>query len=198
HRHRHHGPGPEHGAGGRGGAGVRRHRAHCRAAVSARRLRRSRGLRVTLVSRIFLPEPSAASFRLAALVRALADDGARVDVLTTSPGPGVEQVHGAAGGGGPGDAGRSSTGPAGDAPCDGMPARVRRAPVLRDATGYVRGYLPYLSFDVPLLWRLLRTRRPDVVLVEPPPTTGAVVRAVCTVRRLPYVYYAADVWSDAS
>ena len=137
-----------------------------------------RGLRVTLVSRIFLPEPSAASFRLAALVRALADDGARVDVLTTSPGPGVEQVQ--------------------DAPTDALPARVRRAPVLRDATGYVRGYLPYLSFDVPLLWRLLRTRRPDVVLVEPPPTTGAVVRAVCTVRRLPYVYYAADVWSDAS
>ena len=166
--------------------------------MSARRLRRSRGLRVTLVSRIFLPEPSAASFRLAALVRALADDGARVDVLTTSPGPGVEQVEGAADGEGPGDAGRSSTGPAGEALCDGMPARVRRAPVLRDATGYVRGYLPYLSFDVPLIWRLLRTRRPDVVVVEPPPTTGAVARLVCAVRRLPYVYYAADVWSDAS
>ncbi|WP_147918026.1 glycosyltransferase [Ruania zhangjianzhongii] len=140
--------------------------------------RAGRGVRVTLVSRIFLPEPSAASFRLAALVRALADDGARVDVLTTAPGPGVERGDGA--------------------PSPGLPARVRRAPVLRDGSGYVRGYLPYLSFDVPLAWRLLRTRRPDVVVVEPPPTTGAVVRAVCALRRIPYVYYAADVWSDAS
>src|SRR5699024_1494662 len=79
-----------------------------------------------------------------------------------------------------------------------LPARVRRFGVLRDAAGYVRGYLPYLSFDVPLLWRLLRTRRPDAVLVEPPPTTAAVVRLVCALRRIPYVYYAADIWSDAS
>ena len=145
---------------------------------SRRAARAGRGLRVTLVSRIFLPEPSAASFRLAALVRALADDGARVDVLSTAPGPGVEG----------GD----------DAPSPELPARVRRAPVLRDGSGYVRGYLPYLSFDVPLVWRLLRTRRPDVVVVEPPPTTGAVARAVCALRRIPYVYYAADVWSDAT
>ena len=145
---------------------------------SRRAPRAGRDVRVTLVSRIFLPEPSAASFRLAALVRALADDGARVDVLSTAPGPGVEG----------GD----------DAPSLELPARVRRAPVLRDASGYVRGYLPYLSFDLPLVWRLLRTRRPDVVVVEPPPTTGAVVRAICALRAIPYVYYAADVWSDAS
>lgn len=145
---------------------------------SRRAPRAGRGLRVTLVSRIFLPEPSAASFRLAALVRALADGGARVDVLSTAPGVGVEGGDGA--------------------PSDQLPARVRRAPVLRDGSGYVRGYLPYLSFDLPLVWRLLRTRRPDVVVVEPPPTTGAVVRAVCALRRIPYVYYAADVWSDAS
>src|SRR5699024_7919711 len=128
--------------------------------------------------RIFLPEPSAASFRLAALVRALADDGARVDVLTVSPPAGVE----------PGDG----------APSAALPARVRRAPVLRDGSGYVRGYLPYLSFDLPLVWRLLRTRRPAVVVAEPPPTTGVVVRLVCALRGIPYVYYAADVWSDAS
>lgn len=80
--------------------------------------------------------------------------------------------------------------------------RVRRWPVLRDASGYVRGYLPYLSFDVPLALRMLAARRPDVVLVEPPPTTGAVVRSVTAMmsvlRPLPYVYYAADIWSDAS
>ena len=137
----------------------------------------SSGPRLTVVSRIFLPEPSAASFRLAALVRALAAAGARTDVLTAAP------------------AGQP---PGSTPPSAGLPARVRRFGVLRDAAGYVRGYLPYLSFDVPLLWRLLRTRRPDAVLVEPPPTTAAVVRLVCALRRIPYVYYAADIWSDAS
>lgn len=135
------------------------------------------GPRITIVSRIFVPEPSAASFRLAALVRALAATGARTDVLTAAP------------------AGQQ---PGSTPPSAELPARVRRFAVLRDAAGYVRGYLPYLSFDVPLIWRLLRTRRPDVVVVEPPPTTAAVVRLVCALRRIPYVYYAADIWSDAS
>lgn len=76
--------------------------------------------------------------------------------------------------------------------------RVRRWPVLRDAGGYVRGYLQYLSFDAPLAFRLLRGGRPSVVVAEPPPTTGLVVRLVCGIRRVPYVYYAADVWSDAA
>ncbi|SEE98125.1 glycosyltransferase family 4 protein [Ruania alba] len=134
--------------------------------------------RVTLVSRIFAPEPSAASFRLAALVRGLAGAGARVEVLTVEP-P---------------DGGPS----AGHGPSSVLPARVHRARVLRDEAGYVRGYLPYLSFDVPLVWRVLRARRPDVYVVEPPPTTGAVIRVLAALRGRPYVYYAADVWSDAS
>lgn len=75
---------------------------------------------------------------------------------------------------------------------------VRLFPVLRDSGGYVRGYLPYLSFDIPLAFRLLFVRRPHVVLVEPPPTTGVVTRVVCAIRRLPYVYDAADIWSDAA
>lgn len=78
------------------------------------------------------------------------------------------------------------------------PVRVSRAPVLRDATGAVRGYLPYLSFDVPLLMRLLATRGGDVVVCEPPPTTGAVTRVACAVRRIPYVHYAGDLVSDAA
>lgn len=75
---------------------------------------------------------------------------------------------------------------------------VRRRPVLRDRDGYVRGYAQYMSFDIPLLFRLLFSRRSDLVVVEPPPTTGAVVRVVCALRRIPYVYYAADIWSEAS
>ncbi|WP_413451046.1 glycosyltransferase [Georgenia phoenicis] len=131
------------------------------------------GVRVVLATRIFTPEPAAASFRLAALTRGLASLGARVRVLTTTPPPGMDASA-------------------------GVPAAVERWPVLRDAEGYVRGYVQYLSFDLPLLLRLLRTPRPDVVVCEPPPTTGAVVRAVSALRRVPYVYYAPDLWADAA
>ena len=130
-------------------------------------------MRVVITSRIFAPEPAAASFRLTALARALHARGADVTVLTTA-------VPGAA-----------------PHPIDSI-VDVRRAPVLRDDAGYVRGYLQYLSFDVPLLLRLMVLERPDVVVVEPPPTTGAIVRLVCGLRRIPYVYYAADIWSDAA
>ena len=71
-------------------------------------------------------------------------------------------------------------------------------PVLRDEAGYVRGYAQYMSFDLPLALRLLAGRRPDLVVAEPPPTTGAVVRVIAALRGVPYAYYAADVWSDAS
>ena len=129
--------------------------------------------RVVIASRIYAPEPAAASFRLSALAVALADSGAEVDVLTTRAPDGAEA---------PGHPG----------------VRIRRAPVLRDRAGYVRGYLQYLSFDVPLFFRLLFVRRPDVVVLEPPPTTAFVVRMVCALRRIPYVYYAADIWGDAA
>lgn len=131
------------------------------------------GLKVTVVSRIYLPETAAASFRLGAMVRQLVANGADVLVLTSRTHP-------------------KASGP------DSAPGRIRRWPVLRDRSGYVRGYAQYLSFDAPVLFRLLVSRRPDVVVVEPPPTTGLVVRVVCALRRVPYVYYAADIWSDAS
>jgi glycosyltransferase involved in cell wall biosynthesis len=83
-------------------------------------------------------------------------------------------------------------------PDDPVGVSVSRWPVLRDANGIVRGYVQYLSFDLPLAVRLLLCRRPDLVVCEPPPTTGLVVRLVCALRRLPYVYYAADVWSDGT
>ncbi|MBI9114758.1 glycosyltransferase family 4 protein [Sanguibacter suaedae] len=129
--------------------------------------------RVLLVSRIFAPEAAAASFRLRALTRALDAAGARVTVLTS----------------------RTPLGDDAGTP-DGVP--VRRWPVLRDADGYVRGYVPYLTFDVPAFFRVLLARGVDVVVCEPPPTTGTAVRVACALRRIPYVYYAADVWSDAA
>lgn len=128
-------------------------------------------MRVVIVTRIYRPEPSAASLVLGSVADALTSRGHEVEVLTVKPPSHL--VSSAA------------------------KERVKTFPVLRDETGYVRGYLQYLSFDLPLVFRLLFTRRPDVVFVEPPPTTGAVVRVVCALRRLPYVYDAADIWSDA-
>lgn len=130
-------------------------------------------MRIVVVSRIFAPEPSAASYMLEAIARRFRDAGHDVTVLTTRP-------------------------PASSVPRDLPGIRVRRASVLRDSTGYVRGYLPYLSFDVPLFFRLLFTRRADLYVVEPPPTTGAVVRVALALLRRPYFYDAADVWSDAA
>lgn len=76
--------------------------------------------------------------------------------------------------------------------------QVARFPVLRDTAGYVRGYLPYLSFDVPLFFRILFGRGADFIIVEPPPTTGVCVRVAAALRRTSYAYYAADIWSDAA
>lgn len=132
------------------------------------------GRSIALVTRLYGPEPGVASYRLAALARALRGAGARVRVLTTIPPRAYRAAlpdH------------------------DGID--VRRAPVLRDRDDYVRGYLQYLSFDIPAFFRVLFSRRVDLFVVEPPPTTGFAVRIACTLRRRPYVYYLADIWSDA-
>lgn len=126
--------------------------------------------KVVIASRLFTPEVGAAAFRLQALADGLVSEGAEVAVLTSTPPSGAGEVP------------------------DSVP--VRRWPVLRDAGGNVRGYVQYLSFDVPLFFRLLCTRG-DVVVSEPPPTTGLVVAVSSMLRRRPFVYYAADIWSEA-
>ncbi|WP_035763349.1 glycosyltransferase family 4 protein [Arthrobacter sp. H20] len=126
--------------------------------------------RVLVATRLYPPEVGAAAFRLEALVHGLREAGASVRVVTTKPPKGTPSGDGRAG--------------------------VSRWPVLRDAGGNVRGYVQYMSFDIPLFLRLLLSRA-DVVVSEPPPTTGIVVALSSMVRRRPYVYYAADVWTDA-
>lgn len=139
--------------------------------MAARQVK-ARNTRVLIASRLFTPEVGAAAFRLQALAEALASAGASVRVLTTmlpkdSVMPGTAQGF-----------------------------KVSRFPVMRDAGGYVRGYLQYLSFDIPLFFRLLFARA-DIVVAEPPPTTGLMVAVTSWLRRRPYVYYAADIWSEA-
>lgn len=125
-------------------------------------------VRAIVATRLYPPEVGAAAFRLEALTRGLEESGAEVLVLTTRP-----PVQGV-----------SST------------TAVKRWPVLRDRGGNVRGYVQYLSFDLPLFFRLLVSRG-DIVISEPPPTTGLMVAAATLLRRRGYVYYAADIWTDA-
>jgi len=129
--------------------------------------------RVVIVSRIFPPEVSAAGGILQSWAVAFRDHDWDVRVVTTKPPPGMT-------------------------PADPPGITVRRAPVLRDRDAYVRSTLGYLSFDVPLGLRLLFGPRADLYVVEPPPTTIAVVRVVAWLRRTPYLVDAADLWSDAA
>ncbi|WP_269045721.1 glycosyltransferase [Paenarthrobacter sp. Z7-10] len=129
-------------------------------------------MKVIVATRLFTPEVGAAAFRLQALVEGLIKAGADVRVITTRPPAGSQAFA--------------------------SEYRVSRWPVLRDSGGNVRGYLQYLSFDIPLFFRLLLAGRADVIVVEPPPTSGIVTSAVCWLRRIPYVYFSADVSSSAA
>ena len=125
-----------------------------------------------VATRLFSPEPTPAASRNEALARALERAGYRVRVLTSRAplaGEHRDQLR-----------------------------DVSRWPVKRDRQGHVKGYVSYLSFDIPLFFRLLTQRDLAGVITEPPPTTGAAVMAACGLRGVPYAYYAADVWADAT
>ncbi len=134
-------------------------------------------MHIAITSRIFAPEPSAASFRLAALAEELSARKHEVTVLTVRP-----SKHSF-----------SETAKTGV-----KPYRIIRFPVLRDRNGYVRGYMQYMSFDILLFFRILFGPKRDLIVSEPPPTTGFFVRCAAALRRTPYAYYAADIWSEAS
>ena len=86
--------------------------------------------RVLIASRLFAPEVSAGAFRLRALAQGFLRRGSRVRVLTTTTPP---------------TAPRTAVGEPG--------LTISRFPVLRDRGGNVRGYVQYLSFDIPLFFR---------------------------------------------
>jgi glycosyltransferase involved in cell wall biosynthesis len=132
---------------------------------------------VRIVTRLFTPEVGAAAFRQRVLADSFAELGHDVEVLTTTPPPAVRPASGV---------------------IDDGALRVTRWPALRDENGNIRGYLHYLSFDAPALLRMLARRRPALLVAEPPPTTGLVVRLAAMLQRRPYAYYAADVWSDGA
>jgi glycosyltransferase involved in cell wall biosynthesis len=130
-------------------------------------------MRVVIATRIFGPEVSAASGILRTWAEEFRDRGFEVVVLTARP-------------------------PRGALIDDPPGIGVRRAPVKRDRQQYVRGYISYMSFDIPLALRLLFSAKADLYVVEPPPTTVAVVRVIAALRRTPYVVRAADYWTEAA
>lgn len=141
---------------------------------------------VVIATRLFTPEPAAAALRLKALACALVGEDCEVTVVTTKvPKKFIDHQEG------------YSKDESLGAQC-GRNIRVWRAPAIRNSMGVIRGYIPYLSFDIPLFFRLLFVRGADVIVCEPPPTTGAVVALVSALRKKPYVYYAADILSDAA
>lgn len=130
-------------------------------------------MRVVFATRIYGPEVSAASGILRTWAEEFRDRGIEVTILTAKP-------------------------PSGAVIDDPPGIEIRRAPVKRDRQNYVRGYLSYMSFDIPLAFRLLFSRKADLYIVEPPPTTVAVVRVIAALRRTPYVVRAADYWTEAA
>jgi glycosyltransferase involved in cell wall biosynthesis len=130
-------------------------------------------MKIAIVSRIYSPEPSAASFMLEAIADSLVAHGDSVEVVTTKFPHEFSEI-------------------------ESLDYQISRSPVFRDENGYVRGYFQYLSFDIPLFFRLLFRKKTNLYFVEPPPTTGFVVRIISILKRTPYVYDAADIWSDAA
>ena len=130
-------------------------------------------MKIVIASRIFSPEPAAASFILEAITNAFVSHGDEVEVVTTKFPQGFSELA-----------------PKG--------YEISRSRVIRDSNGYVRGYIPYMSFDIPLFFRLLFRKKPDLYFIEPPPTSGAVIRLLSSIKRVPYFYDAADIWSDAA
>lgn len=132
-------------------------------------MKRKRPYDVLFVTRIHLPEVAAATFRIAAVEEEISKLGFRIRALTT----------------------RTTTD-------TGTDDTVVRLPVLRDSAGYVKGIVQYLSFDIPAFFYLLFAPRAQIMVIEPPPTTGTIARLAATIKRVPYVWYAADVWGDAT
>lgn len=139
---------------------------------------------VTLTTRTSTSKPMVAAPRLGILARALIAGGSRVRALTLRLALSVV-----------GDACRPADGGV-DAGEDSGLVEARRTPALRGRTGVVCGYVFYTPFDLPLIARLPAGPRLDVVVSEPPPTTGTAVRIACAVRRVLYIYYCADIVSD--
>lgn len=132
--------------------------------------------KIVIASRIYAPEPAAAAFRLRSLAKSLVNLNCYVKVVTT--------IY---------DKEKDKTFDKQENLID-----VERRWALRNRQGNIKGYINYMSFDIPLIKRLLMLDAPDVYICEPPVTTAIVVNLIAKFKKKPWVYYAADVWSLAA
>lgn len=143
-------------------------------------------MRVLMITQYYPPETGAAAIRLQAMVRQMIGRGVDVDVVTALPNYPAGKIF---------------------PEYRGTPYRVEqrdgatvRRVWIHAATGSGLGRLfGYVSFTVSSLVGMLRSPKPDVVVVESPPLPAVIPALLyCRVRRRPYVLLVADLWPDTA
>jgi glycosyltransferase involved in cell wall biosynthesis len=129
-----------------------------------------------IVTRVYSPATAAAAFRLQAVVRELRRTGQAVTVLSAH----VDSWQRT-----------RSVGIEGE--------QIISWPMLGGRGDGIRRMFSVLSFDLLLAFRVslcILARRPSVIIVEPPPTSGLICAVVGRLARTAVIYYAADLWAD--
>jgi len=142
--------------------------------------------RFLYLTQYFPPEVGAAQTRLDSITSLLARRGHHVDVVTAMPSyPGSEILEGYGG--------RWFM----REELDGRAVvRTRALPAM--GTGRKR-LLSYAVFTASSFVGLVRSKRPDILVVESPPLTLAIPAIVwARLRRVPLVFNIADLWPDAA
>ncbi len=143
-------------------------------------------MRVLLLTQYYAPEVGAPQTRLAAVVRELRRVGDEVEVVTAVPNYPAGKIQ-------PGYTGRIMR------TVDDGGVRIRRVWMLPAMGTGSRRLLSYFSFAAICVIGLVRTRKPDVIVIESPPLFVAVPGIIYgKIRRVPIVVNVADLWPDAA
>ena len=143
-------------------------------------------MKFLLLTQYYSPEVGAPQTRLAAVVRELRAFGDDVEVVTAMPNYPTGKIQ-------PGFERRIIA----TAVEDGV--RIHRVWMLAALGTGTRRLVSYLSFTTMCLLALLRTARPDVIVIESPPLFVALPGILYgKLRRIPIVLNVADLWPDAA
>lgn len=143
-------------------------------------------MNVLLLTQYYTPEVGAPQTRLAAVVRELRALGDDVEVVTAMPNYPTGKIQ-------PGYERRIIA----TSVDDGV--RIHRVWMLAAMGTGTRRLLSYFSFAVMCLLALVRTRKPDVIVIESPPLFVALPGILYgKLRRIPIVLNVADLWPDAA
>lgn len=144
-------------------------------------------MRFLFLTQYYPPEPGAASLRLQAMAQQLMRHGHRVEVVTAFPhhlGTKRETAH----------KGRflfTET-------VNGVPVTRTWIWPVPPGRFWLR-LINYFSFVVTSFWGLLRSKRPDFVIVESPPLfLGITAYIYGLVRQVPYILSVSDLWPESA